>query len=90
MMEDAIRKVLEDLFNLQPLMPNPNNRRSILISISPQGGEILRQYKEKQIRHLTPYFAQLSADELATLHHSFQEITQIMRKLHYKENDNQA
>lgn len=152
MMEDAIRKVLEDLFNLQPLMlnqsmgiaqnenfspvqlyvlftlqcreemtladccrqtliskqqlsklidglvtrgivdrkPNPNNRRSILISISPQGGEILRQYKEKQIRHLTPYFAQLSADELATLHRSFQEITQIMRKLHYKENDNHA
>ena len=146
-MEDAIRKVLEDLFNLQPLMlnrsmgiaqnenfspvqlyvlftlqcreemtladccrqtliskqldglvtrgivdrkPNPNNRRSILISISPQGGEILRQYKEKQIRHLTPYFAQLSADELATLHRSFQEITQIMRKLHYKENDNHA
>lgn len=70
--------------------PNPSNRRSILISISSQGSVILQEYKEKQIRHLTPYFAQLSEDELATLHRSFQDITQIMRKLHYKENTNHA
>ena len=75
----ACRKVIER-------RPNPDNRRSILISVSEEGRKSLDEFKEKQILQLTPSFTTLKEEELDLLHHHFSEVIPLLKKLQSKEN----
>ena len=65
--------------------PNPDNKRSILISVSEQGRKMLDEFKEKQILQLMPTFEQLEDHDLEALHHHFSQVIPLLKKLQSKE-----
>lgn len=66
---------------------NPDNRRSVLIAISDQGMEALRQRRQQQIDQLMPLFSQLKEQDLEALKNCCQTLSGILNRLQSKEKE---